>query len=137
MKQAARGEARRWIAEAEKDLKDAEMLLRYEGYHPLCRLAYLAVEKALRGWLLEKGQEFSRQAGLAALSQQVSSADPALGSLIRSLRPLEPFAPPAEIVEAQAAPPPPPLYSRETAKQAIALARQAVIEVKRCLTASS
>lgn len=137
MKQAARGEAQRWITEAEKDLNDAEMLLRYEGYYPLCRLAYLAAEKALRGWLLEKGQEFSRQAGLAALSQQVSSADPALGSLIRSLRPLEQFTPPAEIVEAQAASPPPPLYSRETAKQAIALARQAVIEVKRCLTASS
>lgn len=137
MKQALGDEAQRWITEAEKDLNDAEMLLRYEGYYPLCRLAYLAAEKALRGWLLGKGQEHSGQAGLTALGQQAASYDPGLASLIGSLRPLEQFAPPVEKARVEATSPPGPLYSRATAKQALALARQAVTEVKRHLTAPS
>jgi len=131
MKQETRDRALRWIGEAEKDLVDAELLLRHEGYYPLCRLAYLAAEKAMRAWLVGKGREPSEQGGLAALSRQISSAEPALESLIGSLQPLEQFAPP------QATSPPPPLYSRETAKHAIALARQAVTEVKRSLAAPS
>ncbi len=131
MKQETRDSALQWIGEAEKDIVDAELLLRHEGYYPLCRLAYLAAEKAMRAWLVGTGREPSEQGGLAALSRQVSSAEPALGSLIGSLQPLEQFAPP------QATSPPPPLYSRETAKHAIALARQAVTEVKRSLAAPS
>ncbi|MGH7370175.1 MAG: HEPN domain-containing protein, partial [Candidatus Methylomirabilaceae bacterium] len=137
MKQETRDSARRWIGEAEKDIVDAELLLRHEGYYPLCRLAYLAAEKAMRAWLLEKGLEVSEQAGLAALSREVSSAEPALGSLIRSLHPLEQFAPPQPTADHEATSPSPPLYSREIAKQAIALARQAVTEVKRSLAAPS
>jgi HEPN domain-containing protein len=137
MKQATRDSALRWIGEAEKDIVDAELLLRHESYYPLCRLAYLAAEKAMRAWLLGTGREPSEQGGLAALSRQVSSAEPALGSLVRSLQALERFAPPEPRADHQATSPPPPLYSRETAKHAIALARQAVTEVKRSLAAPS
>ena len=136
IKPAFQEDAHRWLVEAEKDVKDAEMLLRHEGYYPLCRLACLAAEKAMRALLLGRGQESSKQSGLAALSLQVAAAEPALGSLTRSLRPLEPFAIIDQAADPQATSPPPPLYSREAAKQAIALARQAVIEVKRTLTGS-
>lgn len=137
MRQATRDDARRWIGEAENDIKDAEMLLRHEGYYPLCRLAYLAAAKAMRGLLLGMGQSFPEEADLAALSQQVSLVRPTLEVLTTSLDPLRRFAPPAPRAGPEAAPVPPPLYRREAAKQAIALARQAVAEVKRSLTASS
>lgn len=137
MTQAARDDAQRWIAEAENDIKDAEMLLRHEGYYPLCQLAYLAAAKAMRGLLLGMGQPFPEQADLAALSQQVSLVEPTLGVLTQSLDPLQRFAPSAPTAGPEATPLPPPLYSREAAKRAIALVRQAVAEVKRSLTALS
>ena len=134
MRQALQEDARRWIVEADRDVNDAEMLLRYEAYYPLCRLAYLAAEKALRALVLGKGQVLTPQFDLSALTRQAASAEPALVSLISSLHPLERFAPPDQLVVIHATPPPPPLYSRETAKEAIALARQAVSEVKRALS---
>jgi HEPN domain-containing protein len=137
MKQATRDDAHRWIGEAENDIKDAEMLLRHEGYYPLCRLAYLAAAKAMRGLLLGMGHPFSEEADLAALSQQVSLVEPMLGALSTSLGPLQRFAPPARTADPEAKPLPPPLYSREAAKRAIALVRQAVAEAKRSLTALS
>ena len=137
MKQAARDDAQRWIAEAEKDLKDAEMLLGYEGYYPLCRLAYLAATKAMRGLLVGKNQQVADQSSLSSLSQQIEVAEPALGFLTASLRPLEQFAAPAWAGVPERTPSPPPLYSREAAKGALALARQAVVEAKRSLTAPS
>ena len=137
MKQATRDDAQRLIAEAEKDVKDAELLLRYESYYPLCRLAYLATEKAIRGWLAEKGLQAPDQPTLASLGQQLEETEPALGPLMTSLRPLEQFAPPASAGEPPGASSPPPLYSREVAKGALALARQVVIEVKRALAAPS
>jgi len=137
MKQAAREDAQRWIAEAENDLKDAEMLLRYESYYPLCRLAYLAAEKAMRGLLIGKGQPVGDQPTLSSLSQRIEVAEPALRSLTASLRPLEQFAPPTPRGEPERTPSPPPLYSREAAKGALALAQQAVVEVKRSLAAPS
>lgn len=137
MKQAAREDAQRWIAEAERDLKDAEMLLRYEGYYPLCRLAYLAAEKAMRGLLVGKGQPVGDQPILSSLSQRIEVAEPALRSLTASLRPLEQFAPPARTGVPERTPSSPPLYSREAAKGALALAQQAVAEAKRSLTAPS
>ncbi|MGH7411292.1 MAG: HEPN domain-containing protein, partial [Candidatus Methylomirabilis sp.] len=60
IKQALQEDAQRWLVEAEKDVKDAEMLLRHEGYYPLCRLACLAAEKAMRALLLGRGQESSK-----------------------------------------------------------------------------
>jgi HEPN domain-containing protein len=137
VKQATRDDAHRWIGEAENDIKDAEMLLRHEGYYPLCRLAYLAAAKAMRGLLLGMGHPFSEEADLAALSQQVSLVEPMLGALSTSLGPLQRFAPPARTADPEAKPLPPPLYSREAAKRAIALVRQAVAEAKRSLTALS
>lgn len=137
MKQATRDAAQRLIAEAEKDLKDAELLLRYESYYPLCRLAYLAAEKAIRGWLAGKGLQAADQPTLASLGQQLEEAEPALEPLMTSLSPLEQFAPPASAGEPPGASSPPPLYSREVAKGALGLARQVVIEVKRALAAPS
>jgi len=137
MKQTTRDHAHRWIGEAEKDIEDAELLLRHEGYYPLCRLAYLASVKAMRGLLLGTGHPFSEEADLAALSQQVSLVEPMLGALTTSIGPLQRFAPPARTADPEAKPLPPPLYSREAAKRAIALVRQAVAEAKRSLTALS
>ena len=137
MKQAMRDDTHRWIAEAENDIKDAEMLLRHEGYYPLCRLAYLAAVKAMRGLLLGKGHPFPEEADLAALSQQVSLVEPTLGALTTSLGTLQRFAPPARTADPEATPSPSLLYSRETAKQTITLARRAVAEAKRSLTALS
>ena len=137
MKQTTRDDPERWIGEAEKDIDDAELLLRHEGYYPLCRLAYLASVKAMRGLLLGKGHPFSEEADLAALSQQVKLVEPTLGALTTSLGPLQQFAPPAPTAGPEATPLPPPLYSREAAKRAITLVRQAVAEVKRSLTALS
>ena len=137
MKPATRDDALRLIAEAEKDVKDAEMLLRYESYYPLCRLAYLAAEKALRGCLIGKGLHVAPQPTLSSLGQQLEATEPALGPLMASLRPLERFAPPASAGEPQGASSPPPLYSREVAKEAIGLARHILIEVKRSLAGPS
>lgn len=138
MNQTTKEDAGRWIGEAENEIKDAELLLRHEAYYPLCRLAYLAAAKALRGWLAGIGQPVSEQADLVALRDQLSSVEPTLAVFTASLGPLQRFAPPAATTEPDATlQPPPPLYSRETAKRAIALARQAVIEAKRSLAALS
>jgi HEPN domain-containing protein len=135
MNQATRDAAERWITEAEKDIKDAELLLRHEGYYPLCRLAYLATAKAIRGLLLGMGHPFPEQADLATLSQQVSSVEPSLAGLIEALGPFQRFALQGPAAVPEAPPSPAALYSRETAKEFLALARETVIQVKRSLTA--
>jgi HEPN domain-containing protein len=135
MKQATRADAERWITEAEKDIKDAELLLRHEGYYPLCRLACLATAKAMRGLLVGLRQPFSEQADLATLGRQVSSVEPSLAELIEALGAIQQFAPPEPAADPEAAPSPAALYSREAAKRSLALARETVILVKRQLTA--
>ena len=138
MKQAAREHARRWIGEAETEINDAELLIRHEAYYPLCRLAYMAAAKAMRGLLTGMGRPVSEQADLAVLCEQVSSVETTLAVFAVSLGPLQRYAPPAPTTDPEATPqPPPPLYSREAAKQAIALARQAVTKARRFLTALS
>jgi HEPN domain-containing protein len=136
MQRATQNDAQRWIAEAEKDLKDAELLLPDEGYYPLCRLAYLAAEKAIRALVLGKNLHVADRPTLGSLGQQLEAAEPALGSLMTSLRPLQQFAPPAQRDESEGTPRSHPLYSREAAKGALALARQAVITATRYLTTS-
>ena len=57
MKHEASREGDRWLAQAERDLRDAQFLLSGGKYNMACFLAQQAAEKALAGYLYWKGAE--------------------------------------------------------------------------------
>jgi len=127
--------ATRWIAEAEQDVRDAELLLRTDSLYPLCRLASLAASKVLRAVLVELGQRAPAEISLSALCERVAAADPVLAPLAGSLASLEPLAASGTAGPSTQASPSLPLYRREDARAALDLARRAVAEIQGYLAA--
>ena len=57
MRRSPREEGRRWLEQAQEDLRWAEDLAQRGGYHVACFLAQQVGEKALKGLLFAAGEE--------------------------------------------------------------------------------
>jgi HEPN domain-containing protein len=57
MRKKPRDEGKRWLEQAEEDLRWAKDLAERGGYHIACFLAQQVGEKALKGFLYGQGEE--------------------------------------------------------------------------------
>lgn len=57
MKKKPSDEGRRWLEQAEEDLKSAEYLLEKGRYYLVCFLSQQIAEKALKAFIYHKGED--------------------------------------------------------------------------------
>ncbi len=80
--------AKRWLANAEDDLRWCEASLTGEVWHGACFSAQQAAEKALKSFLLSRGKEIYKIHDLSALLESCRAIDSSFESLRNDVLPL-------------------------------------------------
>lgn len=86
-----RDEGRRWLEQSLQDLDDARYNARGERHNIACFLAQQAAEKALKGFLLLKGEEDVRGHSVGDLCERAVHHDRGFESLLGDARALDLF----------------------------------------------
>lgn len=70
---SSRAEAKRWLRQAEEDLRTAELVAQREDLPPrvACFLSHLAAEKAIKAWLVSLGIPFPKIHDLVELQRML------------------------------------------------------------------
>jgi len=68
-------EGKRWLLQAEQDLKDSEFCLEGKKFHLACFLAQQSAEKALKAFLYAKGEEMVLGHSVAELCKKAIEYD--------------------------------------------------------------
>lgn len=76
MRRSPLEEGRRWLDQAEEDLRWAEDLAQRGGYHIACFLAQQVGEKALKGFLYASGEELVLGHSVERLCEEAVRYDP-------------------------------------------------------------
>src|SRR2546430_17226163 len=76
-------EGRRWLEQAEEDLRWADHLTQHGGYHIACFLAQQVGEKALKAYLYARGLEEVRGHSVERLSAEAGGNDSGFRGLAR------------------------------------------------------
>jgi HEPN domain-containing protein len=126
MRNSARDEGQRWLDQAREDLKWAEHLAEQGGYHIACFLAQQVAEKALKAFLYAQGEELVIGHSVARLCAAAQAVEPAFSEHCRSWAVLDGFYIPTRYPNGLPGGIPAEAYPQETARDAVALARQVV-----------
>lgn len=86
MKRDAKAEADRWLAQAEEEYKDAELLLRARRYYLSLYLCQQSAEKALKAFIYSKEQEPVFSHSIAVLVNVAAALDPDFDALTAAKR---------------------------------------------------
>jgi HEPN domain-containing protein len=86
MKRDAKAEADRWLAQAEEEYKDAELLLRARRYYLSLYLCQQSAEKALKAFIYFKEQEPVFSHSIAVLVNVAAALDPDFDALAAAKR---------------------------------------------------
>jgi HEPN domain-containing protein len=86
MKRDAKAEAYRWLAQAEEEYKDAELLMRAQRYYLSLYLCQQSAEKALKAFIYFKEQEPVFSHSIAVLVNVAAALDPDFEALTNSKR---------------------------------------------------
>jgi HEPN domain-containing protein len=76
MKRDPKAEADRWLAQAEEEYKDAELLMRARRYYLSLYLCQQSAEKALKAYIYFKEQEPVFSHSIAVLANVAAALDP-------------------------------------------------------------
>lgn len=91
MRRSPGEEGRRWLEQAQEDLRWAEDLARRGGYHVACFLAQQVGEKALKGLLYAAGQEIVLGHSVERLCHEAGRHHPELLERVRRWAVLDGF----------------------------------------------
>lgn len=91
MRRSPRDEGRRWLEQAQEDLRWAEDLARRGGYHIACFLAQQVGEKALKALLFAAGEELVLGHSVERLCHEGGQHHPELLERVRSWAVLDGF----------------------------------------------
>lgn len=86
MKRDAKAEADRWLAQAEEEHKDAELLMRARRYYLSLYLCQQSAEKALKAFIFLKEQEPVFSHSIAVLINVAAALDPDFDALASTKR---------------------------------------------------
>ncbi|NJE10424.1 HEPN domain-containing protein [Thermococcus sp. MAR1] len=78
-----REDSREWFHKGDEDLKAAKILYREGLYALSCFHSQQAIEKYLKAFLVEKGQEISKTHNLKFLINECREIDPAFAELLK------------------------------------------------------
>jgi len=119
-------EGRRWLKQAKVDLGWAEELVRLGGYHIACFLAQQVAEKALKAFLYAQGEEVVLGHSVGRLCERAAGYDPEFSSYISRWSILDGYYVPTRYPNSLPDSIPAEVYNRESAEEAVGLAREAV-----------
>jgi HEPN domain-containing protein len=86
MKRDPKAEADRWLAQAEEEYKDAELLMRARRYYLSLYLCQQSAEKALKAFIYFKEQEPVFSHSIAVLINVAAALDPEFDALASAKR---------------------------------------------------
>ncbi len=82
MRRTPREEGRRWLEQAEEDLRWAGDLAERGGYHIACFLAQQVAEKAVKGFLYAQGEEVVLGHSVQRLCREAAQWEPEFGERV-------------------------------------------------------
>ncbi len=133
MRKSPLEEGRRWLTQAEEDLRWARHLLEEGGYHLACFLAQQVAEKALKAFLYAQGEETVLGHSVHRLAQEAAAWIPDFSSLAARWGILDTYYIPTRYPNGLPDGIPAQVYNRPVAEDAVKLAEEVVMFVARHL----
>ncbi len=132
MQPDAEKEARRWFSQAERDLDDARYNEAGGRYNWACFVAQQAAEKALKAFLIFRGEEAWGHS-VAELCETAAAVDGALAALKSEAAPLDKFYILTRYPNGLPGGIPAEAFSREDALSALEMAARVIAQVRQLL----
>jgi len=123
-------EGRRWLEQAEEDLRWADHLAQRGGYHIACFLAQQVGEKALKAYLYARGLEEVRGHSVARLSAEAGGHDSGFLERARKWSILDGYYVTSRYPNSLPDSIPARVYTEDAAREAVRLARDIVEYVR-------
>ena len=126
MRRSPAEEGRRWLEQAEQDLRWARDLATRGGYYLACFLAQQIGEKALKALLYSRGAEVVLGHSVGRLSQEAGDTYPEIGSLCGRWAVLDAYYIPTRYPNGLPDSIPAKVYGQPAAEDAVRLAEEIV-----------
>lgn len=133
MRKSPLEEGRRWLEQAEEDLKWADDLSGRGGYHIACFLAQQVGEKALKAFLYAQGEEVVLGHSVERLCAEAAAREPRFEENHSRWAILDGHYIPTRYPNSLPESIPARVYSQSAAREAVALAREIVVLVRALL----
>jgi HEPN domain-containing protein len=130
MRKSAREQGRRWLEQAEEDLRWAKDLAERGGFHIACFLAQQVGEKALKAFLYAQGEEIVIGHSIERLCRAASFMEPEFRERVKKWSILDGYYVPTRYPNALPDSIPARVYTRDAAQEAVRLAGEAVLFVR-------
>jgi HEPN domain-containing protein len=133
MRRSPLDEGRRWLEQAEEDLRWAKHLARRGGYHIACFLAQQVGEKALKAFLYAQGEEVVLGYSVERLCRDAVRWEPRLNQHVTRWAVLDSYYVPTRYPNRLPDSIPARVYTRDVARQAVRMAEEIATFVQKCL----
>lgn len=130
MRREATEEGRRWLEQAEEDLKWTKDLAQRGGYHIACFLAQQVGEKALKAFLYAQGEEIVIGHSIERLCNFASKFETEFAEKVKRWAILDGYYVPTRYPNSLPDSIPAKVYTEDAAKEAASLAKEIVDFVK-------
>jgi len=130
MRRSPLEEGRRWLEQAEEDLKWTKDLAERGGYHLACFLSQQVGEKAIKAFLHAQGEEIVLGHSVERLCQDASRWEPEFGRRVQRWSILDGYYVPTRYPNSLPDSIPARVYTQEAAKEAVRLAEEIVAFVR-------
>ena len=127
-------EGKRWLEQAEEDLRWAKDLAERGGYHIACFLAQQVGEKALKAYLYFCGEELVTGHSIERLCREAGERDERFNEKVERWSILDGYYVPTRYPNSLPGSIPARIYTREAAKEAVTLAEEIVNFVRELMT---
>jgi len=131
MKPEPRAEGRRWLVQAEDDLRFAELAARERFFAQACFNSQQAAEKALKAFLYARGAEQVMGHSVADLAAECARLEPEFAKLKERAAPLDQFYLSTRYPNSLPGGVPAEAFTARDAERALEMAREVIAVVKR------
>ncbi len=134
MRKGALEEGRRWLEQAEEDLKWARDLAERGGYHIACFLAQQVGEKALKAFLYAQGEEIVLGHSIERLCRSAARWEGLFDERVKRWAILDGYYVPTRYPNSLPDSIPARVYTQDAAREAVRLAEEIVTQVQKLLS---
>jgi len=131
MKPEPRAEGRRWLVQAENDLRFAELASRERFFAQACFNSQQAAEKALKAFLYARGAEQVMGHSVADLAAECARLEPEFAKLKERAAPLDQFYLSTRYPNSLPGGVPAEAFTARDAERALEMAREVIAVVRR------
>ena len=131
MKPEPRAEGRRWLVQAEDDLRFAELASRERFFAQACFNSQQAAEKALKAFLYARGAEQVMGHSVADLAAECARLEPEFAKLKERAAPLDQFYLSTRYPNSLPGGVPAEAFTARDAERALEMAREVIAVVRR------